>query len=243
MKYIALFLVGALLGGGAAIYFLGAPRAKSAPGVVVKAPDSGGDPPGTVVVSLDQGFVDAVLSTIFSNLGTPTFNLSQLNSDRFEQVNFQGGCTNKITLLQEGSGVKTGVQFSNGRISAPMVFSGNYNLLGNCMQFKGWAQTSIQLRFDESKQTVYGNVSVEGVNLEGVSPIANNFVTVFVQTAINERVNPLVLVTERQLSLMIPIKASNGSVKAHAKDVKSEIIDGALKLHVTYTFEAVQGQV
>jgi len=244
MKYIALFLIGALLGGGAAIYFLGAPRAKSAPGVVVKAPDSGGDPPGTVVVSLDQGFVDAVLATTFSNLGTPTFNLGQLNSDRFEQANFQGGgCANKITLLQEGSGAKTGVQFSNGRISAPMVFSGTYNLLGNCMQFKGWAQTSIQLRFDESKQTVYGNVSVEGVNLEGVSPVANNFVTVFVQTAINERVNPLVLVTERQLSLMIPIKASNGSVKAHAKDVKSEVLDGALKLHVSYTFEGVQGQV
>src|SRR5690349_24185122 len=133
MRYIALLLLGALLGGGAAIYFLGAPRAKAAPGVVVKAPDSGGDPPGTVVVSLDQGFVDAVLSTTFSNLGTPTFNLSQLNSDRFEQANFQGGCSNKITLLQEGSGTKTGVQFSNGRISAPMVFSGNYNLLGNCM--------------------------------------------------------------------------------------------------------------
>jgi hypothetical protein len=243
MKYIALLLIGALLGGGAAIYFLGAPRAKAAPGVVVKAPDSGADPPGTVVVSLDQGFVDAVLATTFANLGTPTFNLSQLNSDRFEQANFQGGCTNKITLLQEGSGTKTGVQFSNGRISAPMVFSGNYNLLGNCMQFKGWAQTSIQLRFDEAKQTVYGNVSVEGVNLEGVSPVANNFVTVFVQTAINERVNPLVLVTDRQLTLMVPVKASNGAVKAHAKDVKAEILDGSLKLHVSYSFEGVKGEV
>jgi hypothetical protein len=242
MKYIALFLIGALLGGGAAVYFLGAPRAKAAPGVVVKAPDSGSDPPGTVVVSLDQGFVDAVLATTFSNLGTPTFNLSQINSDRFEQVNFQGGCSNKITLLQEGSGTKTGVQFRNGSISAPMVFSGNYNLLGNCMEFKGWAQTSIQLRFDESKQTVFGNVSVEGVNLEGVSPIANNFVTVFVQTAINERVNPLVLVTDRQLTLMVPVKASNGTVKAHAKDVRAEILDGALKLHVSYTFEGVKGE-
>ena len=101
------------------------------------------------------------------------------------------------------------------------------------MQFKGWAQTSIQLRFDEPKQTVYGNVSVDGVNLEGVSPVANNFVTVFVQTAINERVNPLVLVNERQLSLLVPVKASNGSVKAHAKDVKAEILEGSLKLHGT----------
>ena len=110
------------------------------------------------------------------------------------------------------------------------------------MQFKGWAQTSIQLRFDEPKQTVFGTVTVEGVNLEGVSPVANNFVTVFVQSAINQRVNPLVLVTERQLSLMVPIKASNGTVKARAKDVKAEILDGSLKLHLTYEFTGVKGE-
>lgn len=244
MKYLVLLLLGVLLGGGAAIFFLGTPRAKSAPGVVVTAPDSKGDPPGTVVVSLDQGFVDAVLATTFSGLGQPSFNLGRIDSpnpDQFQQANFQGGCTNTITLLAEGSGAKTGVQFRNGSISAPMVFTGSYNLMGNCMQFKGWAQTSILLRFDQPKQTVYGNVTVEGVNLEGVSPVANNFVTVFVQTAINERVNPLILVTERQLSLMIPVKASNGSVKADAKDVRVDILDGILKLHVSYEFSGVKG--
>jgi hypothetical protein len=246
MRYVLILLLGILLGGGTAVFFLGTPRAQPAPGVKVGAPDPKGDPPGTVVVSLDQGFVDAVLATTFSGLGTPTFNLGRLgepNSSGIELANFQGGCSNSITLLPEGSGVKTGVQFRNGSISAPMAFTGSYNLVGNCMQFKGWTQTSIQLRFDQAKQTVYGNVNVEGVNLEGVSPVANNFVTVFVQTAINQRVNPLVLVSERQLSLMVPIKASNGTVKAAAKDVKAEILDGALKLHVTYEFEGVKGQV
>lgn len=246
MRYVAILLLGILLGGGVAVFFLGTPRAQPAPGVKVGAPDPKGNPPGTVVVSLDQGFVDAVLATTFSGLGTPTFNLGRLNapnSSRFELANFQGGCSNSITLLPEGSGVKTGVQFRNGSISAPMAFTGSYNLIGNCMQFKGWAQTSIQLRFDQAKQTVYGNVNVEGVNLEGVSPVANNFVTVFVQTAINQRVNPLVLVSERQLSLMVPIKASNGAVKAAAKDVKAEILDGSLKLHVSYEFVGVKGQV
>ena len=111
------------------------------------------------------------------------------------------------------------------------------------MQFKGWTQTSIDLRFEEPKQTVYGTVTVDGVNLEGVSPVANNFITVFVQGAINQKVNPLVLVNERQLSLMVPIKASNGSVKARAKDVKAEILNGSLKLHVSYEFEGVKGAV
>ena len=245
MKYVVILILGVLLGGGAAIFFLGTPRAKSAPGVVVTAPDPKGDPPGTVVVSLDQGFIDAVLATTFSGLGQPSFNLGKIDSPdspQFQPANFQGGCTNTITLLAEGSGVKTGVQFRNGSLTAPMAFTGSYNLMGNCMQFKGWAQTSILLRFDQPKQTVYGNVSVEGVNLEGVSPVANNFVTVFVQTAINERVNPLILVTERQLSLMIPIKASNGSVKADAKDVRVDILDGILKLHISYEFSGVKGQ-
>jgi len=66
MRYVIILFLGALLGGGAAVFFMGAPRARSAPGVQVKAPDPKGDPPGTVVVSLDQGFVDAVLATTFS---------------------------------------------------------------------------------------------------------------------------------------------------------------------------------
>ena len=241
MRYVLILLVGILLGAGAAIYFLGVPPAKSAPGKAVQAPDKAGNPPGTVVLALEQSFVDAVLATTFSGLGTPTFQLGQAQgNERIEQALFQGGCTNTITLLPEGSGVKTGVQFRNGSVYAPMAFTGSYNLAG-CMQFKGWAQTQIKLSFDQEKQTVYGHVDVEGVNLEGVNPIANNFITVFVQSAINQRVNPLVLVSEPQLSLMIPVKASNGAVKARAKDVRAEILDGSLKLYLTYEFSGVKG--
>jgi hypothetical protein len=241
MRYVLILILGILLGGAAAIYFLRVAPARSAPGQAVKPPDQGGTPPATVVLSLDQSFIDAVMSTTFNGLGTPTFHLGQ-NRDSFERIEqtlFQGGCTNSITLLPEGSGVKTGVQFRNGNVYAPMAFTGSYNLAG-CIQFKGWAQNSIKLSFDHDKQTVYGYVNVEGVNLEGVNPIANNFVTVFVQGAINQKVNPLVLVSEPQLSLMIPVKASNGAVKARAKDVRAEILDGALKLYLTYEFSGVK---
>ena len=195
------------------------------------------------MIALEQSFIDAVLATTFSGLGTPTFQLGQNRdgAERIEQALFQGGCTNSITLLPEGSGVKTGVQFRNGNVNAPMAFTGSYNLAG-CMQFKGWAQTSIKLSFDQEKQTVFGYVTVEGVNLEGVNPIANTFVTSFVQGAINQRVNPLVLVSEPQLSLMIPVKASNGAVKARAKDVRAEVLDGSLKLYLTYEFSGVKGE-
>jgi hypothetical protein len=191
---------------------------------------------------LEQRFIDDVLATTFSGLGMPTFQLGQSRngSERIEQALFQGGCTNSITLLPEVSGVKTGVQFRNGNVYAPMAFQGSYNLAGSCMQFKGWAQNKIRLSFDQEKQTVYGYVDVEGVNLEGVNPIANNFVTVFVQGAINQKVNPLILVSEPQLSLQIPVKASNGAVKARAKDVRAEILDGSLKLYLTYEFSGVK---
>ncbi len=243
MRYVVILLLGILLGGGAAIFFLGAPRAQLMQGQAVQPPAQGGNPPGTVVIALEQSFIDAVLAATFSGLGTPTFQLGQNRdgSERLEEALFQGGCTNSITLLPEGSGVKTGVQLRNGNVNAPMAFTGSYNLAG-CMQFKGWAQSSIKLSFDQEKQTVFGYVTVEGVNLEGVNPIANTLVTSFVQGAINQRVNPLVLVSEPQLSLMIPVKASNGTVKARATDVRAEVLDGSLKLYLTYEFIGVKGE-
>jgi hypothetical protein len=243
MRYVVILLLGILLGGGAAFYFLGMPPAKSAPGQAIKPPDQSGSQPGAVVVSLEQSFIDAVLATTFQGLGTPTFQLGRADGQSDGQITpalFQGGCANSITLLAESSGVKTGVQFHNGTVNAPMAFNGSYNLAGNCMQFKGWAQTAIKLSFDQAKQTVFGYVDVQGVNLEGVNPIANNFLTVFVQGAINQRVNPLVLVSEQQLSLAIPVKGSNGAVKARAKDVRADIQEGVLKLHLTYEFSGVK---
>jgi hypothetical protein len=128
------------------------------------------------------------------------------------------------------------VQFANGKISVPLAFNGSYNLLGNCMQFKGWADTAIQLRFDQASQTIYGQINVDAVNLEGVNPVANQLVTAFVREAIDSRVNPLELIRAPQLQLAIPVKASNGAVKAHVKDVRAEVLDGSLKLHITYEF-------
>lgn len=244
MKYLLILVLGLILGAGLAIFLLGIPRAKSQPGVAVTAPDPGGDPPGTVVVTLTSGFVDGLLGTIFKDLGAPSFQLAQAPITGDATINkaaFQSGCTNTITLAPTGSNVKTEVQFTNGKVLAPMAFSGSYNLLGNCMQFKGWAQTSVGLRFDQATQTVYGQVDVEGVNLEGVNPVANNFVTVFVRNAIDQRVNPLELIRAQQLQLMIPVKASNGAVQAQVKDVRAEMLDGTLKMHISYEFTGAKG--
>ncbi len=245
MRYVIVLLLGLIFGAGAAVYFLGTPRAKSSPGQSVQAPEPGAGPPATVVVSLSDSFVDRLLGTIFQDLGAPSFHLAGLRSEprsTIQRVALQQGCANTITLAPENSNIKTEVQFANGKIAAPLAFSGNYNLLGNCMQFKGWAQTSIELRFDQGKQTVFGQVNVEGVNLEGVNTVANNFITVFVRNAIDQRVNPLELLRAQQLQLLIPVKASNGAVKAHVKEVRAEMNDGSLKMHISYEFSGVRGQ-
>ena len=246
MKYLLLLVVGLVIGAAGAIYFLGVPSAKASPGVAVQAPPSGGDPPGTVIVSLSDSFLNEMLGTIFRDLGPPSFKLAgnsaATESGGVERVAFQGGCTNTMTLATDANNVKTAVNFTDGKISAPLVFSGNYNLLGNCTQFKGWAQTTIQLSFDQPNQTLYGRLNVEGVDLEGVNPFANNFVTVFVRSAIDGKVNPIQFLRPQQLQLLIPVQASNGSVKAQVKDVRSEVQNGALRLHITYEFSGAKAQ-
>src|SRR6185503_9041257 len=106
---------------------------------------------GTVVVAISNTFFDGLLTSIFRDLSPPTFNLAANGEStdllRIEPAAFQGGCINSATLAAEGSGTKTSVQFAGGKILAPLAFSGKYNLLGNCMQFKGWAQTTMQLSF------------------------------------------------------------------------------------------------
>ncbi len=243
MRYVITLIVGLLIGAALAVFFLGVPRSKALPGARVQSPTAGGDPPRTVVVAMNDTFLDEVLGTVFRDLGPPTFQLSSNTpGNTFERAAFQGGCNNSVTLAAQAGDVKTQVDFKDGRITAPLVFSGNYNVLGNCMQFKGWADTSIQLSFDQNAQTLYGRVNVEGVNLEGVAPVANSFVTVFVRNAIDQRVNPLELLRPSQLQLMIPVRGSNGAVKALVKGVTSEVQDGVLRLHITYDFSGAKGE-
>ena len=241
MRYVIVLVLGIIVGSAGAIYLLGRPRAGSLPGTAVQAPPQGGDAPGTAVVALDDKFFDQVLGSIFRDLGSPSFQLSGnengATDSPFRPAVFQSGCTNSIKLLPDSDNVKTRVQFAAGKISLPLAFTGSYNLLGNSMQFKGWAQTNIQLSFDQPKQTLYGQLNVEGVNLEGVNPIASSFVTVFVQNAINQRVNPLELLRAPQLVPVISVKASGGVVKAEVKDVRAEMLDGSLRLHITYDFK------
>ncbi|MCP9493085.1 MAG: hypothetical protein MSG64_01385 [Pyrinomonadaceae bacterium MAG19_C2-C3] len=275
MRFILALLLGLLLGAGAVYYFfVGAPRidaTQSTPGTPVLAPDANGDAPGTAVIEFNEGFFNTLLMTIFTDLGSPVFQLASNNENNIEHtatltdaratsdngVRFvpiqmptqNAPCVNRIVLKQEGSGVQTGVRFADGKITAPLAFEGSYNQFGQCLNFRGAAQANIDLRFDEAAQTLYGNINVEAVNLEdvqgfniaGLGALLNGPVTQFVQNAINTRVNPLRIIGSEQMNLALPIAATGGTLRTQVKDVRADITN-ALRLHITYDFTGIGGQ-
>lgn len=252
MKYVLALItgvVGLILGALIVLFLLGAPKAKTLPGLPVQAPDQGGDPPGTAVITLDEKFFDALLASVFRDLGQPSFplELTRLDENPFDMsvartipAALQNDCPDQIVIQTEGSNIKTGVRFTNGKIIAPLAFTGSKNLFG-CQRFQGWAQASIDLRFDQQKQTVYGQINVEGVNLDGAPAVVGGVATLLVQRSINQRINPLEILRAPQLALALPIQSTNGTLNAKVRDVRSEVVDGKLILHLTFDFAGVRG--
>lgn len=238
MKYFLVLIAGVLVGVAATAYFLGSAR-RSLPGTPLKPPDKSADTSAIVAVTIDEKFFDALLSTIYLKLGAPQLKLSEGPKDSLMQpAVFQNTCNDVLTLNQEGDNVKTAVHFTGGKITAPLAFNGSYSVVGKCVQFKGTARASVDLSFDQDKQTVFGALNVEDVALDDVAPVFSALVTAFVRTAINSRVNPFQVLRVSQLSLSLPIQATGGSLKAQVKDVRSEVQEGSLRLYLTYQFDA-----
>jgi hypothetical protein len=238
-RNLVVLLSGLLLGAAATVYFLGAPRSSSLPGVPVGPPDRSKETSGTVTVTVDEKFFDSLLGTIFQKLGPPQLKLSQNQAEPSTQpVALQNSCTDVVVLDPEAGNVKTGVRFTGGKIIAPLAFSGSYSILGKCVQFKGTAKATVNLSFAQDKQIVFGQLDIDEVALDNTPTIVSGLVTAFVRKAINEQVNPFEVLRVSQLSLALPIRASGGSLKAQVKDVRSEVQEGSLRLYLTYDFSA-----
>lgn len=244
-------LIGLLLGGALTFYFfVGVPRAAQAPGIPIAPPDAIGIPPGTAQIVLRQDFFNNVLQTIFRDMNAPAFPLNLTGENRnvnsgsqsYALLQNSNQCDGKITLLPEGSGVQSSVRFDNNKIAAPLAFSGSTSILGNCVQFNGWAQANLELRFDPNEQNVIGQVNIETVNLDGISPLVSGFVTPLVQSTLNSRVNPIQMLQGKQIALNVPIAATNGNLTAKVKDVRAEVKDNALNLYVIYDFAGKAAQ-
>lgn len=239
----------AFLAGGLLSYFLfgGVKRADSKPPPASVPPNPSQS--GSATVILDEAFFDAVMTTIFHDINAPSFPLTLAQSGGPGAVPpgtvsafYQDGCDGRIYLLQEGSGVRTAVQFKDGKVVAPLAFKGSYNFLGVCVGFTGWAEANIEMRFDEAKQTVYGQLNIDSVNLDDALSGLSNLVTPMIQRTINEKVNPLEILRAPQLAMAINVKSSDGTFRAKVHHVDTEVANGQLKMKITYDFTGQKGQ-
>jgi len=237
-RFLIGIVAGLLIGALATLYFVGGrPLMGKLPGTPLRPPDESTASSAAVSVAIDEKFFDALLGTIFQQLGSPQLKLGQIQTaSPMQPAMFQAGCNNVVVLNQQSGDVKTSVRFTGGKIVAPLAFTGSYSLVGKCVQFKGTARATVDLSFDQSKQTVYGALNVEEVNLEDVSPLISALVTAFVRQTIAAQVNPFEVLRVSQLALSLPIKQAGGTLKAAIKDVRSEIQDGSLRLILTYDF-------
>lgn len=240
LKFLFVAFLGFVVGVVLVFFYLGrAPRAAQAPGTPIKPPDANYTQ-STAIIVLNEQFFNTVLATIFRDMNPPSFPLSltsenRISNDGTQANSLQTDC-GKITLKPDGSGVSTSVQFKDGKINAPLAFSGNANVFGNCVEFTGWTQTNLELRFDAQTQNVIGQLNVETINLDGINPVASSFVTPLVQATLNQRVNPVEILRGQQIALSLPIKSTNGTLNAKVKDVRAEIQNNELRLYITYDF-------
>jgi hypothetical protein len=206
-------------------------------------------PPAEATVTLNEQFLNSLLDAVFTNLRPPSFPLSlaktetenapavTLAADSLAPTRKINQCTSQIVLEREMSGVRTAVRFEKGRITAPLAFTGTYNtgLLG-CLRFQGWADTVINLEFSRERQTLNAKVDVIDIHLNGIPQLANGVVVQMVQNAIDQRINPIEILQAAQLTTRLPISAAGGALRLRAKELRPEIIPGAIRLHIIYEF-------
>jgi hypothetical protein len=225
----------------------------------------GASPAAEAIVTLNEQFLNSFLDAMFTRLRGPQFPLSlasikspedspasvaasdnQLTAHRRIGFSRQGlppaltspaQCSSVIVLEREVGGVRTAVHFENGGISAPLAFSGSYAvaILG-CINFQGWAETTISLNFDRARQVLSARVEVQDIHLSGVPSLASGVIVNLVQNSIDRRINPVEILQAAQLSARIPIATAGGALRLMAKEVRPEIISGALRLHIIYEF-------
>lgn len=206
-------------------------------------------PPAEATVTLNEQFLNSLLDAVFTNLRAPSFPLSLSRTDAgsapaapaasnalapSKRIN---QCSSQIILEREMSGVRTAVRFEKGRITAPLAFTGTYNtgLLG-CLRFQGWADTVINLEFNRERQSLNALVDVVGIHLNGIPQLANGIVVQMVQNAIDQRINPIEILQAAQLTTRLPISASGGALRLRAKELRPEVVPGAIRLHIIYEF-------
>jgi len=211
-----------------------------------------------VTIQLNEQFFDALLDALFKNMNPPEFPLSVQNpkpdaqtpktvlvsnsfaEDRKPQTanrKPESLCPDSIKLQREVDGTRTAVRFREGRVVAPIAFTGNYNppLIG-CIDFSGIAETTIELEFDAQKQALIGRARVLNVNLSGTGGVGSSLLARMVQSSIDKKINPIQILAMEKISFVVPIQNA-GSLKMKANGIRHEISNGTLNVRISYEFQ------
>lgn len=197
-------------------------------------------PSAEVTVTLGEQFFNSFLDEVFTDLRAPSYRIAATGAKdegRAKAAHSPLQCESVVVLEREIDGVRTAVKFEEGRILAPMAFSGTYQstLLG-CLKFQGWAETRLNLEFDRARQVLNARVEVLDVHLSNLPGAASGLLAGMVQKAIDQRINPVELIQAGQLSTRVPVAAAGGAVRLRAKEVRPDIKRGELQLHIIYEF-------
>jgi hypothetical protein len=149
-------------------------------------------------------------------------------------------CSETIRLQREIDGVRTAVRLRDGKIFAPLAFTGSYNppLIG-CVDFSGVAETNIDLSFDQRRQALVGRATVLSVNLSGSGGIGSNIIANLVQSSIDRKINPIEIIRLDKVSFIVPIQNA-AALKMKAVGIKNEIQNGVLNVRIQYEFQKAE---
>ncbi len=203
--------------------------------------------PAEVTISFTEQLANSFLDALFTNLKAPVFPLSLTSKNAPDKVlgkrmnalsiENSSACASEVILQREVDGVRTAIHFTNNRIIAPLAFTGSYNtgLLG-CVRFRGWTNALINLEYDRERQALRARVAVQDFHLSDLSPRASGVVKGLVQSAIDRRANPFEILQAAQLAPRIPISAAGGALRLRLTDIRPEILQNELRLHLFYEF-------
>ena len=194
-------------------------------------------PAAEATVTVNEQFLNSFLTAIFDNLQEPSMPLTIGGASSPGTQGPSAQCASEIRLKREVEGVRTAVHFENGRIVGPLAFAGAYSssLLG-CIEFSGWADSEVNLEFNSERRALVARFHLREIHVNDVPAIANGPLLIMVQTAIDQRYNPVNLFTLEQLSTRVNIQPAKGALQLRAKEIRPEITPSALMLHITYEF-------
>jgi hypothetical protein len=195
-----------------------------------------------ITISLNEQFFDSLVDSIYQNSPPPEFKLSSTGSSSKQTTRANSFatsspvCADSITLLRENKSMRTAVRFREGKIYAPVAFSGNYSppLIG-CLDFTGYAETNVDLTFDPASQKLFGRIKVLNVNLDGTAGLGGSIIAKMVQGSIDKKLNPIEIISLDKLSFPFTLPNS-AKLKMRATGVRHQVVPGALNIVISYEF-------